>query len=124
MIYKDVHNLSRYIGDNLDRSVDMIFNAYGLQVSKRHVKRVAGYIVETARLLDINEEKAKVAALLHDIGGIVPCKERIDYCELHGIKLCEEERELPLIIHQKISKHIAHTQFKIKHSVSVMLSHT
>lgn len=58
------------------------------------------------RLADIfgyDTEKARIAGLLHDIGGIHPNGDRIDISEAVGIEILREEEELPLILHQKIS---------------------
>lgn len=61
----------------------------------------------------ISKNQAFVAGLLHDIGGIYPNHQRIEKAELFGIDLLTEEREFPLIIHQKLSKYLAREYFKI-----------
>lgn len=120
------YDLSKYITSNLAESVDSIFRAYGLNVCNEHVKRVTDYIVKVADKFNVDKKKAMTASLLHDIGGIVPRHERIEYCDINCISLCEEERILPLIIHQKISRHLAITQFGIidEEILSAIACHT
>lgn len=61
----------------------------------------------------ISKSQAFVAGLLHDIGGVYPNHQRVEKAELFGIELLTEEREFPLIIHQKLSKYLAREHFKI-----------
>ncbi|MGX7010946.1 HD domain-containing protein [Lactococcus cremoris] len=61
----------------------------------------------------ISKSQAFVAGLLHDIGGVYPNHQRVEKAELFGIELLTEEREFPLIIHQKLSKYLAREYFKI-----------
>ncbi|MDM5146351.1 hypothetical protein ICE98_03488 [Lactococcus lactis] len=57
--------------------------------------------------------QAFIAGLLHDIGGIYPNDQRVEKAEIFNIELLTEEREFPLIIHQKLSKYLASQHFKI-----------
>ncbi len=61
----------------------------------------------------ISKSQAFVAGLMHDIGGVYPNHQRVEKAELFGIELLTEEREFPLIIHQKLSKYLAREHFKI-----------
>ena len=61
----------------------------------------------------VNEEKATIAGYLHDISAIFPNEARIVVAEQFGIEILQEEREFPMIIHQKLSKVIAKEIFKV-----------
>jgi len=61
-----------------------------------------------------DEEKAAIAGYLHDISAIFPNDVRIAVAEEFGVEIIEEEREFPMIIHQKLSRVIAKEIFKVK----------
>lgn len=60
-----------------------------------------------------NEYKIKLASYLHDISVVIPNELKIQYSEIEGIEIINEERIFPMIIHQKVSKNIAQKIFKI-----------
>lgn len=64
---------------------------------------------------DVNEkaQAAFIAGLLHDIGGIYPQNVRIEKAEQFGIECLAQEREFPLIIHQKLSSYLAQSYFDV-----------
>lgn len=80
----------------------------------RHSREVSIECVRLARLFNEDEEKAEVAGLLHDIGGIYLNSERLQKAKNLGIEVLKEEEELPLILHQKISRVMAKEMFKIE----------
>ncbi|MCH4886253.1 HD domain-containing protein [Acidaminobacter sp. JC074] len=120
------YDLSEYINEDLEVSVDAILNEYGLLICKDHTKRVADYIQVLARKFGYDPEKAKIAALLHDISGVIPNIKRVEYCKVNHIDLIKEEVELPLIAHQKTSSHMAKIQFDIhdQEILSAIACHT
>lgn len=79
-----------------------------------HSVRVANEARKIAKRFQLNEEQAAIAGYLHDISAIYPNNERIKVAEELGIEILQEEREFPMIIHQKISKVIAAEIFKVK----------
>lgn len=58
--------------------------------------------------------KMKKKQRLQDISAIFPNEERIAVAEEFGIEILQEEREFPMIIHQKLSSVIAKEIFKIE----------
>lgn len=78
-----------------------------------HSLAVAKTAQNLAEYFGENPNKAYIAGLLHDIGGIYPNDKRIQAAEKAGIDLLPEEREFPLIIHQKLSKFLACRKFRI-----------
>lgn len=78
-----------------------------------HSIEVANYAKDISCRYYINPELAEISGLLHDISEVIPNNKRIEVAKILGIEICDEERKLPLIIHQKISKVIAQEIFKI-----------
>ena len=79
----------------------------------QHCLAVANEARDLAAQNDENPEKAYAAGLLHDVGGIFPTVERIQAAEQFGLDLLPEEREFPLIIHQKLSRALAQRELGI-----------
>lgn len=78
-----------------------------------HSLAVAKKAHELALQYHENPEKAFTAGLLHDVGGIYPSEKRVIIADEAGINLLPEEREVPLLIHQKLSKFLARWEFGI-----------
>lgn len=78
-----------------------------------HSIEVANYAKDISCRYSINPELSEISGLLHDISAVIPNNKRIEVANILGIEICDEERKLPLIIHQKISKVIAQEIFKI-----------
>jgi predicted HD superfamily hydrolase involved in NAD metabolism len=78
-----------------------------------HSIRVARKSKVLAKKFGANESMAEMAGLLHDIGGVYPNEIRIEIANRLGIEVLEEEEQLPLILHQRISKVMAKEIFNI-----------
>ncbi|MCR1850939.1 MAG: HD domain-containing protein [Paraclostridium sordellii] len=78
-----------------------------------HSIEVANYAKDISCRYSIRSELAEVSGLLHDISAVIPNNKRIEVSNILGIEIYDEERKMPLIIHQKISKIIAQDIFKI-----------
>ncbi|GFZ33818.1 HDIG domain-containing protein [Clostridium zeae] len=79
-----------------------------------HSQRVAKKAKILARQYGIDESLAETAGLLHDIGGVYPNDKRIEISKILKINILAEEKELPLILHQKISVIMAQQIFDIQ----------
>lgn len=96
--------------ENIDVSLDMeskfknIMEKYNRYIILNHSIEVSQEAMRLADIFGYDTEKARIAGLLHDIGGIHPNGDRINISEALGIEILREEEELPLILHQKISK--------------------
>lgn len=88
---------------NLDSDVDALLAAHGRDITREHVPRVARQAEELARRFGVNPEQAVQAALLHDIGGIFPRAEMAVLCGLLGLPVEAEERQVPMLLHAKLS---------------------
>ncbi len=68
-----------------------------------HCRNVMKRAVELAKIYGINENKAMLAGLAHDIAKEMPKDEMFKYIEEHNIKIDEFERKNPGLIHGKIA---------------------
>lgn len=79
-----------------------------------HSIEVAQCAEELAARFGGETSVAKQAGLLHDISVIIPNPEKIRLCEELGIALFEEERQVPMLSHQKLSRYMAKELFQIE----------
>lgn len=66
-----------------------------------------------ARKFGVDEAKANAAALLHDIGVIIPECKREQFLKKFDVEVLPEESEFLLILHQKTSRVVAQRLFHI-----------
>lgn len=106
--------------ENIDESLDMeskfknIMEKYNKYIILNHSIEVSQEAMRLADIFGYDSEKARIAGLLHDIGGIYPNNERINISKALEIEILREEEELPLILHQKISKILSTETMMIK----------
>lgn len=95
-------------------------------VTAEHSLRVAKEAKILAERYGIDKKKVKIAGLLHDISGIYPNNERLKIAEELGLDIFEEEKVLPLILHQRISEAMAEELFGVhdKEILSAIGCHT
>ena len=62
---------------------------------------------EPARRFGVDPAQVEVAALLHDIGGVVPRDRMVDLCQILGLSVRPEELQVPMLLHARISEIIA-----------------
>lgn len=79
----------------------------------RHVEDVADIAVRLAKIYDLDTVKIKLAALLHDISGIMTAQEMYDFAIIRGLKIDPAEEKYHALLHQRISKIIAQEDFDI-----------
>ena len=81
-----------------------------------HCITVGDYAEEIGHefLNEAEREQVRIAGYLHDISAIYPNNERIFVAEDMKIELFKEERQFPMIIHQKISRIMAQREFGIQ----------
>lgn len=102
----------QFTGDIKKDSYNLLINNKRFIIAE-HTLRVADKAKSLAQKYGINQELAKIAALLHDIGGIYLNSERLEISRALGIEILSEEEKLPLILHQKISRVMAIELFGI-----------
>ena len=98
-----------------DIQTDMVtlLTHHGATQTIGHSIRVAAEAKRLASHWGLNEGDAEIGGWLHDISAIVPPAQRIPLAEELGLEILSEEREVPMIIHQKLSAAIAQDIFGI-----------
>lgn len=111
-------NLTDYmtiqLSDNLAKDVMNLLETHGYEGVGRHSRRVAEEAKRLCQRFGESPEFGEVAGWLHDISVIIPNGERIELCQKLGLSVYQEERELPMILHQRLSKEMARDLFEIK----------
>ncbi len=112
MLYKDIYSFTPT--GKIENDIKVFLLKYKKELTYKHSIRVANEARKIAIKYHENEEKAAMAAYLHDISAIFPNEERVEVAEEFGIEILQEEREFPMIIHQKLSRIIAKEIFKVE----------
>lgn len=97
---------------NLEEDIKNFFGKEFESVAK-HSREVAACGKNLAERFNQEPKAAEYGGLLHDISAVIPNNQRIVVAEAWGIPVNEAERKLPMIVHQKLSRHIANEIFKI-----------
>lgn len=98
LVNEDVPNFLRY---------------HGCSKTARHCAMVAAEARRVAEYVGENAEQAEAAGWLHDCSAIFPTSERINVARQWGVPLLPEEEQLPMIIHQKLSRVLAAEVFGV-----------
>ena len=115
----EVHPLIERLTNNaslsgdLARDVDALLMRHGRNITREHVPRVSRLACELAKRFGLDPNKAETAALLHDVGGIIDRSDMVKAAESLGVALFPEEREVPMIVHQKLSVVLAREVFSV-----------
>lgn len=100
--------------------IDLIKNKY-LSNNKadvlNHVEDVADIAVKLARVYNLDVDKIKVAALLHDISGVMTLQEMYEFAKMRGLEIDPAEEKHHALLHQRVSRIIAQEDFDITDSV-------
>ena len=107
-IFKDFIKTNDLIND-----VSNLFIKFNKINILEHSERVSYKAVNLAERFYVDKDKAIISSYLHDISGIIKNEDRIAVAESLNLEILDEEREFPLIIHQKLSKIIAKNIFCI-----------
>ena len=92
---------------DLAADVDTVLAAYGRDITREHVPRVTRMAEELAVRFGVDVQAARTAALLHDIGTIFKRSEMVTVCEALGLPVEQEERQVPMLLHAKLSVVVA-----------------
>lgn len=111
MLYKDIYSFTPT--GKIENDIKSFLLKYNKELTYKHSIWVAKEARKIAITYHVNEEKAVIAGYLHDISAIFPNEDRVAVAEEFGIEILQEEREFPMIIHQKLSKIIAKEIFKV-----------
>ena len=79
----------------------------------KHVENVAEIAVKLAMVYNLDVDKIKLAALLHDISGIMTPQEMYEFAKMRGLVIDPAEEKYNALLHQRISKIIAQEEFGV-----------
>ncbi len=99
--------------------IDSIKNKYLSNNKKdvlKHVEDVADIAVGLAKAYKLDITKTKLAALLHDISGIMTPPEMYDFAVARGLEIDPAEEKYHALLHQRVSKIIAQEEYGITDS--------
>lgn len=111
-MFGEVTKNFQFSGDIKKDSQNLLIK-YQQFVTAEHSLRVAEKAKNLAIKYGIDKSSAEIAGLLHDISGIYPNDTRLQVAQALGLNIFEEERVLPLILHQRISRVMAEELFNI-----------
>ena len=111
-----------------DKLIGQIYGALesaGKLNTLAHSKNVCRKALELCEKPELTG-KARLACALHDISVIIPREKWLDTCVEKGIEITEEEKKVPLLIHQKLSAYIAGERFHVTDAevLSAVACHT
>lgn len=99
--------------------IDSIKNKY-LSNNKedvlKHVEIVAELAVGLSEAYNLDIEKTKLAALLHDISGVMTPQEMYDFAIMKGFEIDPAEEKYQALLHQRVSRIIAQEEYGITDS--------
>lgn len=79
-----------------------------------HTLGVAYTCANLAFVYDIDEEKAFLAGLLHDVAKCMSCEKRISICEKNNLEITQVEWENPVLLHAKVGAFLAKEKYGIE----------
>lgn len=78
-----------------------------------HTLGVMHTSVSLAIVHEENQEKAKVAGLLHDCAKCIPTKKKLKLCRENQIPVSDFEKDHPFLLHAKVGAYIAQEKYNI-----------
>lgn len=96
--------------------IDSIKNNYVVNNKEdvlKHVEDVSDIAVGLAKAYNLDITKTKLAALLHDISGIMTPQEMYDFAVMKGLEINPAEEKYHALLHQRVSKTIAQEEYGI-----------
>lgn len=81
-----------------------------------HVEDVAEIAVGLAAAYNLDITKTNLAALLHDISGIMTPQEMYDFAKMRSLEIDPAEEKYHSLLHQRVSKIIAQDEFGVTDS--------
>ena len=96
--------------------IDLIRNRYlsnHKENTLKHVEEVADTAVWLAEVYNLDSEKVKLAALLHDISAIMSPQAMYELAKTRGFEIDAAEEKYHFLLHQRISRIIAHEDYGI-----------
>lgn len=109
----DKYGYGEILDSNLDfeKKIEKLFVHAGKEDRYRHICSVVDVIEAIAAMYQLDAKKCYLAAMLHDISLLISWDEMLTFAIENDWNLCQAEKEAPFLLHQRISKHIAETDF-------------
>lgn len=102
------------LSGEIEEDVINLLDAYQQSGVASHSIRVAEEARSLCLYYDLPGEWGYIAGLLHDSSVIIPNEERVALCHSLGMTVYEEEKHLPMILHQRLSTVMAKECFGVK----------
>lgn len=123
--FEEKLNSFQFSGD-LEKDVHYVLLTFDKEETFHHVRAVTAKALDIAFNYKVDQNKSRIAAMLHDISAIVPSDQRIQIAEYYEIDVHDQDRENPIMLHGKISAEIAKRYFDIsdEETLNAMRYHT
>lgn len=106
--------LSFKITGDFEKDIKEYFLMHHRLDTYEHTLDVVRELYNIEKQFGFIEEGSDIACYCHDLGRVVDRSEIIEFCIENNISITDEERQMPSILHQKISRFIAENVFGIK----------
>lgn len=94
-------------------NIKAFFHAHDRNDLVEHCALVAEMAEKLALRFDLDQGKAMVCGWAHDLGRVISEEAMLDYCKDSFINVLPVEQLFPGLLHQKISRKMAHEMFNI-----------
>jgi predicted HD superfamily hydrolase involved in NAD metabolism len=110
----------------LRNGVERLFMRAGRMDTLAHSVAVAEKAVAIADACGLDRDALETAALLHDASAVIPSRAMVSAAERWSLAMVEEERRLPMLLHQRLSAAIARRTFGVSKPeiISAIACHT
>jgi len=92
---------------------------HGCRPTAEHSQAVVAVAEQAARRFGAQVDAVAAAAWLHDVSAVIPRAQRLEAALALGIPVLDEERAVPMILHQKLSAVMAEALFGV-HDADVL----
>lgn len=79
----------------------------------KHIQGVISTAVDLAKECSVNQQKAYLAALFHDIAREYSSVDLLNQCQTYNIDIDPQERLYPILLHAKLGAYIAYNDFGV-----------
>ncbi len=79
--------------------------------------------IKLARIYGVDEKRAELVGMAHDIAKEIPNEEKLKYCKDHNIKVDSTEEKNPSLLHAKIGAYIAKVEFGFDDEMTSAISY-
>ncbi|MFN2233497.1 MAG: bis(5'-nucleosyl)-tetraphosphatase (symmetrical) YqeK [Anaerolineales bacterium] len=100
----------------LETDMSSFLTSCGYPKTAEHCAAVAAEAKNLAVRFQSNPHQAEQAGYLHDISAVIPVNQRLELAHSYNIEVLEEEKQFPMILHQKLSVVIAREIFQVTDS--------